>query len=131
MSATMVGWQQKIFKKHWLKRPKAVPPKLKSGPKYKWFKMSYLNPFSENIILGIQHFYICPDVPMYITRIFFNFRFSSRKSQSQQKLAKKIYILQYSFTQKTSLILQNSTHLTPKITCSQTQQKTFLTLQIL
>ena len=26
-------------KKHWLKRPKAVPPKMKFAPKYKWFKI--------------------------------------------------------------------------------------------
>ena len=47
-------------------------------------------PFFENIILGIPRFYICPDVLVDIIRVFFNFRFSSRKSQIQQKLAKKI-----------------------------------------
>ena len=48
------------------------------------------NSFFENFISGIQSFYICPDVPLDITRFFFNFRFSSRRSQSQQRLAKKI-----------------------------------------
>ena len=38
----------------------------------------------------MQRFYICPDVPVDIISFFFNFRFSSRQSQSQQKLAKKI-----------------------------------------
>ena len=38
-----------------------------------------------------------------------SFRFSHRKSQSQQKLAKKINI-QFSLAQKTSLILQTSAH---------------------
>ena len=35
------------------------------------------------------HFYISPHVLVDIVRVFFNFRFSSRKSQSQQKVAKK------------------------------------------
>ena len=46
--------------------------------------------FLENVISGIQKFYICPDVSVDIIILFFNFGFSSRKSQSQQKLAKKI-----------------------------------------
>ena len=48
----------------------------------------------------------------------FNYRFSSRKPQSQQKLEKRQLILQYSFAQKISLILQTSTHLTSKIISS-------------
>ena len=51
------------------------------------------NYFFENIISGIQRFYIWPDVPVDIISIFFNFRLSSRnscrKSQSQENLAKK------------------------------------------
>ena len=38
----------------------------------------------------MQRFYIYSDVSVDIVRVFFNFRFSSRKSQSQQKVAKKI-----------------------------------------
>ena len=30
-----VGRRKKIIKKHWLKRPKAIPQKTKFGPKYK------------------------------------------------------------------------------------------------
>ena len=41
-------------------------------------------------------------VPVDIVRVFFNFRFSSRKSQSQQNLAERSVILQYGFTQNTS-----------------------------
>ena len=37
------------------------------------------------------------------SEFLFNFRFTIRKSLSQQKLAKKIIILQYSFARKTSL----------------------------
>ena len=35
MSATMVDRLQKNLKKHWQKRPKAVPQKMKIGPKHK------------------------------------------------------------------------------------------------
>ena len=60
------------------------------------------NSFFESIISGIQSFYICPNVPVGIIRVFFNFRFFSRKSQSQQKknLQKRSHVLQYSFAQK-------------------------------
>ena len=76
------------------------------------------NSFLENIISGTQSFYICPDVPVDIIRVFFNFRFSRGKSQSQQKLTKKITrFIQYSFAQKTSLILRISTHLLLKTIC--------------
>ena len=44
--------------------------------------------FFENIISGIQLFYSCSNVPVEID--FFDIKFSSRKSQSQPKLAKKI-----------------------------------------
>ena len=50
--------------KYWLKQPKAVPKKTKFGSKYKWFKISYLNSFSENVILVVQVFYIHPHVPV-------------------------------------------------------------------
>ena len=76
------------------------------------------NSFLENIISSIQKFYICPDVSVDIISLFFNFRFSSRKSQSQQKLAKKITHFTIAFCSKTSLILRTSTHLTLKMICS-------------
>ena len=63
MSATMVDLWRKISKLHWLKRPKTVP-KTRLGPENNWFKTSFWS-------------------------LSFNFRFSSRKFQSQQKLAKK------------------------------------------
>ena len=55
-------------------------------------------------------FYIRPHVLADINRIFFYFRFSGRKSQSQQKLAKKIihFTIQFrsnNFTHFTNLIL--------------------------
>ena len=50
--------------------------------------------------------YVCQDVPVDIIGVFFNFRFSGRKSQTQQKL-----------------ILQTSTHLTLKVICSHNTAK--------
>ena len=53
--------------------------------------------FFENSISGIQSFYFCPDVPVDLIRdFFFNFKISSRKSQKQQKLAKKIRLYKFS-----------------------------------
>ena len=74
----------------WLKRPKTVPQKIKLGPKF-----YILNFFFENIISGIQLFHIRPvDI---IRDLFFNFTTSSRNSQNQQKLTKKIthFIIQF------------------------------------
>ena len=63
---------EKLEEKHWLKRRKAVPQKTNFGPKYKWFKISYLEFFFfENIISSIKFFYIRPDVPVDIIRVFF------------------------------------------------------------
>ena len=66
--------------------------------------------------------YFRPHVSVDIIRVFFNFRFSLRKSQSQQKPAKKInyftiQLYNYFFAQKTSLILRTSTHSTLKKIC--------------
>ena len=66
--------------------------------------------------------YFRPHISVDIIRVFFNFRFSLRKSQSQQKPAKKInyftiQLYNYFFAQKTSLILRTSTHSTLKKIC--------------
>ena len=53
-------------------------------------KSDIWNYFIENIISGIQLLYINPHVPTNIIKVFFDFRFSRRKSQSQQKLLIKI-----------------------------------------
>ena len=65
MSATMVGRRQKTLELHWLKRPKRIPKR-------------------RNLDQKIN------DSKSHIWRICLNFRFSSRKAQSQQNLAKKI-----------------------------------------
>ena len=107
--------------KHWLKRPKANSPKMKTGPKYEWFKISYLEfVFFENIraysvFIFLQTFQLTPS-----EFFFLNFRFSSRKSQSQQKLAKKITHFTIQFH---STILRTSTHFTLKIMSSRNTAK--------
>ena len=103
---TLKNWKKK--KKRWLKRPKAVSQKTKFGPKYKWFKNSYLKLF-------FWIFIFIHKVQWTSSEIFFNFKFFSRKSQSQQKLPKKIFHFTIQFRSKTSLILWISTHLTLKI----------------
>ena len=106
MVATMIDRRQKLFlKQNWLKHPKAVPKITKFGPKCKWFHCRVWKSFFENIISGIQN--------------FFNIRFSSRKSQWQQKLAKKVTNFTIQFRSKALICLliclQTSTHLTLKI----------------
>ena len=111
------GWlKTKNWKKHWQKCPKAVTKKkLKFVSKHKWFKMSYLDVFWK-YYFGNTTFYIHPHVPVDITRVSFNFIFSSRKSQSQQNLATKItHFTIYGFAQKISFILRTSAHLRLKI----------------
>ena len=122
----------KLKKTNWLKRFKAVPKTRNLDQNTSDSESDIWDSYLENIVLDIQPFYIRPYVPVdIISGVSFNFKFSSRKSQSQQKLGKKWIILQYSFAQKTSLILRISTHLTLKRICSRkTQPKTFLTLQI-
>ena len=66
----MVCWQRKMKKKHWLKRPKAVPEKTKFRPKYKWFKTSYLEFFFKKYYFGHTTFYIRPYVPVDIIKVF-------------------------------------------------------------
>ena len=88
----MIVRRQKIIKKHWLKRPKAVPKKWNLDQNINYSNSHIWNYFFENIISGIQLFYIRPHVPVEIIS-FFNFVSSGRKSQSQQKLSKKTFIL--------------------------------------
>ena len=112
------GWlaEDKKLKKALAKMPKSShQKKLKFISKHKWSKMSYLD-FFWKYYFGNTIFYIHPHAPVDITRVCFNFIFSSRKSQSQQNLATKITRFTiYSFAQKISLILRTSTHLRLKI----------------
>ena len=66
------GWPKtKNKKNHWLKRPKASPDKRNFDQNINDSKSHIWNSFFENIISGIQRFYICPDVPVDIIRVFF------------------------------------------------------------
>ena len=125
MLATMVIRRRKIKRKYWLKHPKAVPQKQNLDRNINDSKSHIWNYFIENIISGIQLFYINPHVPVDSIKFFFFFWFqiSRRKSQSQQNM----------FAQNTSLILRISTRLTLKIKCKHDPKrlsKIFLTLQI-
>ena len=62
--------------------------------------------FFQNIISYIQLFYICSNALVDI-RVFFNIRFSSKKSQSQQKVAKKITHFTIQFCSKNLTHLMN------------------------
>ena len=76
------------------------------------------NSFSENIISNIQLFKICPQVPVDIIRIFFNFQIL-QISQTQQKLVKKIthFTTQFRSNNPTHVTNLSSTQLTLKIIC--------------
>ena len=80
------------------------------------------NSFFENITLGIQLFHIGPHIAVDIIRVFF---LISDFLKANKNLRKKSLILQYIFPQKTSLILQISTHLTLKTICSHNTAKNF------
>ena len=69
-------------------------------------KFHICSSFFENIISGIRLLKICPHVQVDIIRVFLNFRFSSKKFQSPQKLAKKFTHFTIQFHSK------NLTHFT-------------------
>ena len=73
----MFGQRRKILKLHWLKHPKTVPKKRNLDQKVN-------------------------DSKRHIWSLSLNFRFSSRKSQSQQKLVKKITYFTIQFCSKNS-----------------------------
>ena len=60
--------------------------------------------FFENIFSGIQRFYIRPQVPVDIIR-YFTSDILAESLKVSKNYRKRSLILQYSFAQKTSLIL--------------------------
>ena len=109
------GGLSKIFlskKKRSLKRSKAVPRKTKLDQNISDSKSHIWIPFLKILFWAYNFVIFVHTFRWTSSGVFFNFRFSRRKFQSQQKLEKRSLILQYSFAQKTSLILQTSTHLT-------------------
>ena len=69
---------------------KLSPKKRNLDQNISYSKYSYLELLFWKYYFGHKKLYICPDVPVDIIRVFFNFRFSSRKCRRQHKLAKKI-----------------------------------------
>ena len=67
----MVDRRQKIKKKHWLKRPKAVPKKRNLDQNINNSKSHIWNSFYEIIVSGMQLFYMPPHIPVDIIRVFF------------------------------------------------------------
>ena len=75
------------------------------------------------IFFGAYNF--SPHVPVNITRVFFIPELEAENLKANKNQPKRSLILQYSFAQKTSLILRISTFLKLKITCSQNTAKNF------
>ena len=104
MSATMVGWRQKNFKKHWLKQPKSVGKKTKFGQKHD------SNLISGTLFLKIffrAYFFIFVQTFQWTSSGFFLISdFPAEKSQSQQKLARKDH------TFHNTVLLKKTSHFT-------------------
>ena len=114
-------------KKHWLKRPKAVPQKTKFGPKFKWFKISYLKLLFWKYFFGHTIFlYSSTRSSGHHQSFFLISDFLAESLKTSKNYQKRSLILQYSFAQKASLILWTSTHLTLKIICSRNTAKNLL-----
>ena len=87
------------------------------------------NSFLEDIFSGLKRFFICRDISVDIIRV--SFLISDFLVEILAESLKTIYktwqkishILQYSFAQKTSLILRTSACLTLKIICSRNAAK--------
>ena len=112
---------EKLKKKHWLKRPKAVPQKTKLGPNINNSKSHIYNSFLKIFFRAYNN---SPNAPVDIIRVFFIPEFVAENLKANKNQPKRSLILKYSFAQKTSLILQISTLLKLKITCSQNTAKT-------
>ena len=119
MLATMVDWSDYQKNTGW--NALSSPPK-----KEIWTKMQMI----QNLISGIlflkifwtYNFFIFVHMFQSISE-FFYFRFSSKKSQSQQKMTKKRPLILHDSFAKKKLILWTSTHLILKIICSSNTTK--------
>ena len=99
-SGGVLGWKKLLNRTfnyaiccYWsnsLKHLKAVPQKTKPGPKYKWFKILHVEFFFFKYYYGYTTFLYSSTRSNGHDQSFFNSTFSNRKSQGQQKLAKKI-----------------------------------------
>ena len=103
-------------KTHQLKRPKSGTQKTKLGPKYKSLKITYLYFFFWKCYFG--HTALVYTFLWTLSEFSFILDFLAESLEAIKNQQKRSLILQYSFAQKTSLILRTSTHLTLKIICS-------------
>ena len=110
------------------RRPLENGPKF--GPKYKCFKIACLEFFFWKYYFGNTTFLYSSTRSSDITRVFFNFRFSSRKFQSQQKLPKKIIHFTMQFRSINLSHFMNFNSLEIENNMLPQRSKTFLTLQI-
>ena len=87
----MVSRQRKIKRKHWLKHPKAVPQKTKFGPKYRWFKISYLELFNWKYYLWHTTFTLIDMFQRTSSKFFFLISdFLEESLKTKKKLLIKI-----------------------------------------
>ena len=73
------GWRQKIKKKKLAKTPQSCPHKRNLDKNINDSKYHIWNSFFENIISGIQRFYVRPHVSLNIIRVFFNIQIFQKK----------------------------------------------------
>ena len=149
MSATVAGRRQKIFKKALAKTPEISPKKRNLHQNINDSKSHNRNFLKKNISAFITRNLIIFKKPRKMTSDFFNkslfvhifqwtssecflnFRFSSRKSQSQQKTSEKDHL-----TYNTVSFKKHHSFCKPQVTwhwkihAPETKPKTFLTLQI-
>ena len=70
-----------------VKSPSRNPQKIEILIKIKLIRnLIFRIIFLKMVISRIKHLYVCLDVRVNIIRVFFNFRFPSRKSQGQKKI---------------------------------------------
>ena len=128
MSATMVGRRQKLEKKL-AKTPLSSPQNRNLDQNINDSKSHVWISFFENTIWGVQLFYIRPDVPTDIISFFLISDFLAGNLNANRNQRKRSLILQYSFAQKTLLILRTSTHLAMEIVCSRNTAKNLSNLK--
>ena len=93
--------------------PKTILQKMKVGSKYKWFKISYLQFYFQNYFFGRITSFIFVHTFQWTSSEFFLFQIFSRKSQGQQRLAKKIthFTIQFCSKNLTHFTNLNSLHI--------------------
>ena len=96
-----------------------TPQKMKFRPKYKSFKISYVELYFWKCYFGhTTSLYLSRPSCGHHQSLFLISDSLAESLRDNKNLQKRPHILQYSFAQETSLVLQTLTHLTLKIICS-------------